>query len=119
MEGAQGVVRGGTRRVHGYAQGGGKTSGGSVDRGGSLPSASAPGGSVWWGPGVLPSLVQIFLVFPLSTPFGIGGVGLGALTPLFVLIFNTVGWSIPAYAWFKLAGALLTSDHVLSSTWNT
>ncbi len=54
--------------------------------------------------GLLPSLVQMFIVFPLATEFGIGGVGLGALTPLFVIIFNTIGWSIPAYAWFKLAG---------------
>ena len=54
--------------------------------------------------GIVPSLVQMFLVFPLSTPFRIGGVGLGALTPVFVLIFNTIGWGIPAYAWFRLAG---------------
>ncbi|CAL5227307.1 g10244 [Coccomyxa viridis] len=54
--------------------------------------------------GVVPSLVQMFLVFPLSTPFKVGGVGLGALTPVFVLLFNTIGWGIPAYAWFRLAG---------------
>lgn len=35
---------------------------------------------------------------------GVGGVGLGALTPLFVLIFNTLGWSFPAYAYFRLNG---------------
>lgn len=46
----------------------------------------------------------MFIVFPVSTPFGLGGVGLGALTPVFVLIFNTIGWGIPAYAWFRLAG---------------
>lgn len=54
--------------------------------------------------GIVPSLVQMFLVFPFSTPFGVGGTGLGALTPVFVLIFNTIGWGIPAYAWFRLAG---------------
>ena len=59
--------------------------------------------------GIVPSLVQMFLVFPFSTPFGIGGIGLGALTPVFVLIFNTIGWGIPAYAWFRLAG-----DHLIS-----
>ena len=48
--------------------------------------------------------MQMFLVFPLSTPFKVGGVGLGALTPVFVIIFNTIGWGIPAYAWFRLAG---------------
>ena len=46
----------------------------------------------------------MFIVFPNATPFGIGGVGLGNLTPAFVLIFNTIGWSLPAYAWFRLAG---------------
>jgi hypothetical protein len=55
--------------------------------------------------GLFPSAVQIFIVFPVSTPFGVGGVGLGKLTPLFVVIFNTIGWSLPAYAWFRLAGA--------------
>ena len=48
--------------------------------------------------------MQILLVFPLTTPYGVGGVGLGALTPVFVLIFNTIGWSIPAYAYFRLNG---------------
>ena len=56
------------------------------------------------GAGCGPALVQILLVFPLTTPFGVGGVGLGALTPLFVFIFNTIGWSIPAYAYFRLNG---------------
>merc|ERR1711976_129486 len=54
--------------------------------------------------GLLPSLVQMFLVFPLATPYGIGGVGLGAATPVFVLVFNTLGWSLPACAWFVLTG---------------
>ena len=64
--------------------------------------------------GLVPSLVQIFLVFPRTTPFGIGGVGLGNLTPVFVLIFNTIGWSIPAYAWFRLAGSSLMLHHSLT-----
>mmetsp|Transcript_7226 Transcript_7226/g.13112 ORF Transcript_7226/g.13112 Transcript_7226/m.13112 type:complete len:163 (-) Transcript_7226:358-846(-) len=54
--------------------------------------------------GILPSLVQIFLVFPLTTGFGIGGVGLGAATPVFVLIFNTLGWSMPALGWLLMTG---------------
>ena len=57
-----------------------------------------------WFPGLFPSAVQLFIVFPNGTPFGVGGIGLGNLTPAFVLIFNTLGWSIPAYAWFRLAG---------------
>ena len=48
--------------------------------------------------------MQILLVFPLTTPYGVGGVGLGALTPVFVFVFNTIGWSIPAYAYFRLNG---------------
>lgn len=52
--------------------------------------------------GLVPSLVQLLVIFPLSTPFGVGGVGLGAATPVFVLLFNTLGWSLPAYAWFLL-----------------
>ena len=64
--------------------------------------------------GCVPSLVQMFIVFPVSTPFGLGGVGLGALTPVFVLIFNTIGWGIPAYAWFRLAG-----EHAGRRTCNT
>ena len=57
--------------------------------------------------GLLPSLVQMFVVFPLATPYHIGGVGLGTLTPLFVIIFNTLGWSMPAYAWFCACGDTL------------
>ncbi|KAK9845421.1 hypothetical protein WJX81_006113 [Elliptochloris bilobata] len=62
----------------------------------------------WWVRALVygcgPSLVQILVVFPLTTPYGVGGVGLGALTPAFVFVFNTVGWSIPAYAYFRLHG---------------
>jgi hypothetical protein len=60
-----------------------------------------------WRAGLFPSAVQMFIVFPNGTPFGIGGVGLGNLTPAFVLVFNTIGWSLPAYAWFRLAGGAL------------
>ena len=47
--------------------------------------------------------MQCFIVFPLSTDFGIGGVGLGAAMPLLIFVFNTLGWSFPAYAWFTWA----------------
>ncbi|KAK9818045.1 hypothetical protein WJX72_006237 [[Myrmecia] bisecta] len=53
--------------------------------------------------GCFPSLVQLFLVFPLNTDAGAAGLGLGTLTPVFVFFFNTVGWSFPAFAWFALA----------------
>ena len=65
--------------------------------------------------GLFPALVQMFLVFPLATPFGIGGVGLGAATPVFVLIFNTIGWSLPACGWFILTGAAALSVRLYSS----
>jgi hypothetical protein len=39
---------------------------------------------------LLPTLVQLFYIFPHQTPFGSMGMGLGQLTPLFVLLFNFV-----------------------------
>lgn len=54
--------------------------------------------------GLLPSITMIFLVFPLKLHLGIGGIKLGLLTPAFVLLFNTVGWSIPGYYWFSFIG---------------
>ena len=44
-----------------------------------------------------PSLVQLFVVFPVKTEQGVLGLGLGALTPVFVLLFNAV-WGLTA-AW--------------------
>ncbi|HYW92333.1 MAG TPA: hypothetical protein VFA95_07745 [Gammaproteobacteria bacterium] len=37
---------------------------------------------------LVPTLVQLLLVFPRWTPWGIAGLGLGWLTPGFVLLFN-------------------------------
>lgn len=39
---------------------------------------------------LLPTLLQLFYIFPHQTPFGSMGMGLGQLTPLFVLLFNFV-----------------------------
>jgi len=39
---------------------------------------------------LLPTAFQLFYVFPARTSFGLLGMGLGALTPLFVLLFNFV-----------------------------
>ena len=47
-----------------------------------------------------PSLVQLFVVFPFQAPKGILGLQLGALTPLFVLIYNAV-WGIIAGVWLQ------------------
>ncbi len=37
---------------------------------------------------LLPSACQLFLIFPYTTPYGPLGLGLGNLTPLFVLLLN-------------------------------
>ena len=47
--------------------------------------------------------LQIFLVFP-STRHSVGGTDLGVLMPLLVFLFNIVGWSLPAFAWFIAGG---------------
>lgn len=44
-----------------------------------------------------PSLVQLFVVFPVKTGHGVLGLGLGALTPVLVLVVNAV-WGLAA-AW--------------------
>ncbi len=42
---------------------------------------------------VLPTLVQLLIVFPLKAGKGMAGLDLGLLTPLFVFFFNAV-WGI-------------------------
>ncbi|MBF2028518.1 MAG: hypothetical protein IGS48_17435 [Oscillatoriales cyanobacterium C42_A2020_001] len=42
---------------------------------------------------LVPSLVQLLLVFPVKDGKGFLGLGLGLLTPLFVLLFNAV-WGV-------------------------
>ena len=42
---------------------------------------------------LLPSAFQLFVVFPLLTNRGIGGLELGLLTPLVILIFNWL-WGV-------------------------
>lgn len=64
--------------------------------------------------GIPPSLVQLFVVFPLATNLGVAGLRLGALTPAFVLLFNSVGWSWPAYWWFVMAGEALLLSRALA-----
>lgn len=58
-------------------------------------------------PGLLfslgPSLVQLFVVFPLKAHQGVLGLQLGALTPLFVLFYSIV-WGIAAGWWLQLMG---------------
>jgi hypothetical protein len=47
-----------------------------------------------------PSLVQIFIVFPLMAHLGVGGIQLGYLTPLLVLFYNAI-WGIVTAIWLQ------------------
>ncbi|MEJ2069718.1 MAG: hypothetical protein P8X65_12525 [Syntrophobacterales bacterium] len=47
-----------------------------------------------------PSLVQMFVVFPLKAHKGVGGIELGALTPLLVLFYNAI-WGLVTAVWLK------------------
>jgi len=47
-----------------------------------------------------PSLVQMFVVFPLKAQKGVGGLELGYLTPLLVLFFNAV-WGLVTALWLR------------------
>lgn len=50
---------------------------------------------------LIPSIVQLLIIFP-ETGKGIGGMALGALTPVFVLFFNWI-WGILAALAIRLA----------------
>ena len=49
-----------------------------------------------------PTIVQLFIVFPIKANKGVMGLDLGAMTPLFVIIFNGV-WGICAAFWLSAA----------------
>ncbi len=51
---------------------------------------------------LFPTLVQLFIVFPLQAKKGILGVELGILTPVFVLFFNFI-WGITTGLWLKIS----------------
>ncbi len=51
---------------------------------------------------LLPSAIQLFVVFPFKAHKGIGGVELGLLTPALVLFFNWV-WGVVAAVAIKMA----------------
>ena len=48
-----------------------------------------------------PTLVQLFLVFPVQAHKGVLGLQLGVLTPLFVLFYNAI-WGLAAGWWLNL-----------------
>ena len=51
---------------------------------------------------LLPSMVQLFVVFPYQAGKGMAGLDLGQLTPLFVLFFNWV-WGVVSAIAIKLS----------------
>lgn len=68
---------------------------------GFLFLSTVPAGP-WWLRGLVfslgPSVVQLLIVFPVKTDAGLLGLGLGGLTPVFVLIFNAVWGLVAAWA---------------------
>ena len=50
-----------------------------------------------------PTLVQLFVVFPLKAQKGAMGLDLGMLTPLFVVVFNAI-WGWTAAIWLRWTG---------------
>ena len=48
-----------------------------------------------------PTIVQLFIIFPIQAGEGLMGIHLGIMTPIFVLFFNAV-WGICTALWIKL-----------------
>ena len=48
-----------------------------------------------------PTLVQLFVVFPMKAHKGVMGLDLGTLTPLAVIVFNAI-WGLAAAIWLRL-----------------
>ena len=49
-----------------------------------------------------PSLVMLFIVFPMKAKKGMFGLDLGNLTPVLVLFFNAV-WGVAAALWLRMS----------------
>jgi hypothetical protein len=47
-----------------------------------------------------PTIVQLFIVFPMKAGQGVMGFDLGLLTPLFVFVFNAI-WGLTAAIWLR------------------
>ena len=47
-----------------------------------------------------PTLVQLFVVFPMKANKGMMGLDLGMLTPVFVIVFNAI-WGLGAAFWLR------------------
>ena len=50
-----------------------------------------------------PTLVQLFIVFPMKAKKGMMGIDLGLLTPVFVVIFNAI-WGWTTAIWLRWTG---------------
>jgi hypothetical protein len=50
-----------------------------------------------------PTLVQLFVVFPMKAQKGVMGLELGMLTPVFVVVFNAI-WGWTAAIWLRWTG---------------
>ena len=53
-----------------------------------------------------PTLVQLFVIFPLKANKGMMGLDLGALTPVAVVVFNAI-WGVTAAIWLRLTNKQL------------
>ena len=51
-----------------------------------------------------PTLVQLFVVFPMKANKGVMGLDLGSLTPLAVVVFNAV-WGVTAAIWLRMTNS--------------
>ena len=47
-----------------------------------------------------PTLVQLFIVFPMQANKGVMGLDLGSLTPVAVIVFNAI-WGLAAAIWLR------------------
>ena len=50
-----------------------------------------------------PTIIQLFVVFPYKADQGMMGMGLGALTPLLVFLFNAI-WGLTVAIWLRFVG---------------
>jgi len=50
-----------------------------------------------------PTIVQLFIIFPIKANKGVMGLDLGFATPVFVIFFNAV-WGVIAALWLRFVG---------------
>ena len=50
-----------------------------------------------------PTLIQLFVIFPIKAKKGVMGLELGTLTPLFVIFFNAI-WGLTTALWLRWVG---------------